>query len=311
MSPLNWSALKNKKLGMVNTLADAIAGAEACLPEFSGHRLVVSSDYGGSHTGSAFDVYSILIGDLSLCGEWFEARSGIRNQFLRNDRRMSYKTLNDRQRQRALGPFLAAADLIPGLCVSLAVSKNVGSLFQKDIGPVNPELKECLSWRKNLSERTFRVIHFVSAFVALLSRPGQDVLWFTDEDEIAANEERLTIFTKVWANVLGHYAIHTLGHLRCGTTKCDTGLNDIEDLTAIPDLAAGAVSDLLTPVVGSMRTGVITPLPINQKVKSTVIGNWLLNQNHRLKKLILTIDRKPRSSELYIGRLKLTQLSAT
>jgi hypothetical protein len=309
MSPLNWSALKNKKLGMMNVLADALAGTEVLLPEFSGPRLVVSSDYSGSHSGSPFEVYSILIGDLALCGEWFQARSRVRNQFLRNDRRMSYKTLNDRQRQRALGPFLAAADLIPGLCVSLAVSKNAGSLFQKDIGPVAKELTACLLWHKNLSERAFRVIHFVSAFVALLSRPGQDVLWFTDEDEIAANEERLTIFTKVWANVLSNYAIHGLGNLRCGTTKCDTGLNDIEDLTAIPDLAAGAVSDLLAPVVGNMHEGIITPLPLNQKMKSTFIGNWLLNQKHRLKKLILTIDRKPDSAELYIGRLRLTQLS--
>lgn len=309
MSPLNWSALKNKKLGMMSVLADVIAGAEALLPEFSGPCLVVSSDYSGFHSGSAFEVYSILIGDLALCGEWFQARSGVRNRFLSNDRRMSYKTLNDRQRQRALGPFLAAADLIPGLCVSLAVSKNVGSLFQKDLGPVDQELTACLLWHKNLAERTFRVIHFVSAFVALLSRPGQDVLWFTDEDEIAANEKRLTIFTKVWANVLSNYAIHALGHLRCGTTKCDTGLNDIEDLTAVPDLAAGAVSDLLTPVAGNIRTGIITPLPSNQKMKSTLIGNWLINQNHRLKKLILTIDRKPDSTELNIGRLRLTQLS--
>jgi hypothetical protein len=66
--------------------------------------------------------------------------------------------------------------------VGLAVSRNAGSLFGREIGPVNPELAECLSWDKNLSERAFGVIHFVSAFIALLSRPARDVLWFTDED---------------------------------------------------------------------------------------------------------------------------------
>src|SRR6266700_5970420 len=109
MSPSHWNALK--KIGMVKILGDVLADAEVLAPELCGPCLIVTSDYSGSHSGSAFEVYSLLVGDLTRCREWFRVRSGIRSEFLKDRRRMSYKTLNDRQRQRALGPFLAAADL--------------------------------------------------------------------------------------------------------------------------------------------------------------------------------------------------------
>jgi hypothetical protein len=237
----NWNALSSKDYGLTGLLAKIMLAGRGCAPDIKGPCLIVTSDYSGSHRGSSYEIYSILLGDLAYCSAWREARLSIRGDFLADKRRISYKGLNDRQQRRALKPFLDAADLIPGVCASLAVSKSVQSLFERDLAPVNPELIDCLSWNKSLFERALRIVHVVSFWIAGLSRPNQDVLWFSDEDEIAANPERLTLLTKVWANVMNSYTTHPLRHLKCGTTKCDDGSKEIEDFAAIPDLVAGAV----------------------------------------------------------------------
>src|ERR1039457_1632510 len=112
-------------------------------------------------------------------------------------------------------------------------------------------------------------------FIAGLSQKNQDVFWFSDEDEIAANPQRLTLLTKMWANVISNYPVHSLRHLKCGTTRSDDGSNEIEDFAAIPDLVAGALSDLLTSIAGQFRLGLIVPFRLDSKAKATMIGQWL------------------------------------
>lgn len=235
----NWEALSTKNLGLTATLGHIMAEAKVHVPKTSGPCLVVTSDYSGSHRDSVYEVYSVLVADLAFCNEWRATRQKIRNRFLSQNRRMSYKGLNDGQRRRALAPFLFAANQIPGVCASLAVAKNVGTLFTQDDSPMNPELAEYLSWNEAAFERALRIVHFVSFFIAGVSRPNQDVFWFSDEDEIAANPQRVTLLTRLWANVMSHYTVHPLRHLKCGTTKSDDGSNEIEDLAAVPDLAVG------------------------------------------------------------------------
>ena len=94
------------------------------------------------------------------------------------------------------------------------------------------------------------------------------MFWFSDEDEIAANPQRLTLLTKLWANVISNYTVHSLRHLKCGTTGSDDGSNEIEDFAAIPDLVAGALSDLLTSIAGQFRLGPDRPFPAGFKSES-------------------------------------------
>ena len=309
MSSRNWQALGAKKLGLTTSLAQIMCNARSCEPNISGPCLVVTSDYSGSHRGAAYEVYSVLVADFAFCEKWRALRRDIRSRFLPNGRRMSYKALNDANRRKALWPFLVAANSIPGVCASLAVAKNVETLFMPDNAPINAELEACLSWNRSLFERALRIVHFVSFFVAGFSLPNQDVLWFSDEDEIAANPERLALLTKLCANVVSNYGLHPLRHLRCGTTKSDDGSYEVEDLAAIPDLAAGALVDILTPLAGQLRTGVILPGPLDSKPKSSNIGRWLMDSNHPLKKITLVIDKKPDSEALTVGEVALHDLT--
>jgi hypothetical protein len=299
----NWNVLSEQNFGLSALLARMMLEGRSSTLDVKGPCLLVTSDYGGSHQRSSYEIYSVLLSDLKYCGRWHEARESIRSKFLADGRRMSYKDLNDRQRRNALVPFLDAADLIPGMCISLAVSKTVETLFEKDTSQVNPDLIECLDWSKSLFERALRIVHVVSFWIAGLSRPNQDVLWFSDEDEIAANPARLALLTKVWANVMNNYTVHPLRHLKCGTTKCDNGSKDIEDFAAIPDLVAGGLSDILTALGGSYRPGLV--LPFGQcKTKAKVVGHWLSHQNGGLQKVVLVIDQEPDTSRLMITRLR-------
>lgn len=302
----NWARL-GKIGGVIKALSDIMTSA-SCTPSARGPLLVVASDYSGSHDASRYDVYSVLVADWAFCDEWEVARRAVRDRFLVDHRRMSYKSLNDRRRQSALGPFLNAARLIPGLLICLGISKGVRTIFEACEAPISSGLSECLSWKTSLLERTLRVIHVVSFSVAGMSRAHQDVFWFSDEDEIAANENQLRLLTKVWANIQSNYLSHSLRHLRCGTTLCDTGANDIEDLTAIPDLAAGAVADLLTRASGAMHTDVITPMPVGTKYKAMFIGNWLSREPSYLRKIVLRIDKESDSDRLVVGHVRLHQL---
>lgn len=306
----NWGILATKDFGLTTLLAKTMVEGRCCNPEIKGPCLIVASDYSGSHKESSYDIYSVLLGDLKHCDGWHEARLEIRRQFLSDNRRMSYKGLNDRQRRKALGRFLDAADLIPGVCASLAVSKCIKTLFEQDFSQINPELIECRSWNESLFERVLRIVHIVSFWIAGLSLPHQDVLWFSDEDEIAANSQRLALLTKVWANVMNNYTVHTLRHLKCGTTKCDDGSKEIEDFAAIPDLVAGALSDLLTSIAGQYRPNLIVPLRDGSKAKATFIGHWLSQQHHSLNKIILVIDKDNDSPGFIISRLSFNDLSS-
>ena len=128
----------------------------------------------------------------------------------------------------------------------------------------DPDLKEYSHWDDAVFEKLLRVVHIASLFVAGLSRPYQDLLWITDEDAIVADERRLREFVDIFSKVCSHYLKHNLRHIRIGTTKSDTGKRDVEDLVAIADLVAGALSRLLTEYhkIGMVLTvGLITPAP--------------------------------------------------
>lgn len=302
----NWEELAKKVIGLSSRLGEMMLSAGP-IPELGGPAIFIGSDYSGAHAGSAYDVYAVFLIDSDGCGRLIEGRRLL--DPILGTRRMSYKGLNDGKKRKALLPFLSHADGIPGICVTVAVAKSAGTLFERDTTDIDPGLLPCLAWKNSSSERALRIVHLVSFLLAGVSSSGQDVLWFTDEDEIAANDARLTLLTKLFANISSHYLLHELRHLRCGTTKCDNGSNEIEDLTAIPDLAAGAVSQLLTSIEGRVRTGVITPFSLQAKTKDVLIGRWLSNQQCNLKKIILRIEPEANSRRLNIAQMRFWEIS--
>jgi hypothetical protein len=298
--PKNWNHLDNPDLGFMKGFSEFIVQIEneatGLLPDIrQGSTIFVGSDYSGQHNIAQYESYTLLLADLERCGNWETKRQQVRQRFLADGRRMSYKDLRDQLRKRALIPFLIAADSIPGLLVTVLVNKQIDSLFERE-GRLNmskPDLKEYEHWDRAVFEKLLRVLHFVSFFVAGLSRSDQNVLWITDEDEIVANSAKLQEVCNIFLGLCSHYLKHNLRHARIGTTKSDTGIRDVEDLVAVADLAAGALCQLLTEyqtLEWDLSSGLIVPPPKRLPSKAKLIMDWVAESNHPLKRLVFIID---------------------
>ena len=245
-----WNLPSRPELGLIGRISEMLRRegekGPSRLPVLSSEWLLVASDYSGQHASAPYEGYSILLGDFGQCSSWYAARSRVRSSLLSDGRRLAYKNLRDRRQEMALIPFLNAADDIPGVLLTVLVDRQIDNLFRFDEEDLTePNIGPLARWPRTTLEKMLRVVHLISLLLAGLSKPGQNVVWITDQDEIAANETRLNELLIAFRNVASNYLSHGLGHLRIGTTDVDDGSRDIEDLASVADLAAGAAVDSL------------------------------------------------------------------
>lgn len=308
-----WFHEHEAHLGAMNTLSATIASLERKhpdrIPSLRGQpTLLIGSDYSGFHRGAAFEVTSLVITNFESLGPWDEHRMHVRKRYLPELRRMSYKALNDGHRRAALLPFLEVANLIPGLLLTVAIDKNVPTIFSSEDADASKQARShplFEGWKTAPIERAMRAIHFASLLLRGLSCAGQDLWWFTDQDEIVANEQRLSSFVSLMANVSSHYLSHSLRHMRIGTTASDTGRRDIEDFVAIPDFAAGALQEVLNPCYARGlldARSILVPTGQELVPKARRIVDWFADNTQLLRRLTFIIDEptegKPRITSL-------------
>lgn len=312
--PRLWKPLTDPDFGLMTLFSRSIEAAETrdknYLPDLRrGSVMFVASDYSGQNDFADYQSLSFLFADLNYCNTWEKKRQILRQQYLADGRRMAFKNLNDNKRWKALPAFLEAADTIPGLVATILIDKRINNLFKKSgsFDMNQPELRPYSHWKQSSFIKVLSIIHFVSFFIAGLSAPNQDIIWITDEDEIAANESRLRELTTLWGNILSHYTQHNLRHLRCGTTRSDNGSREIEDLASIPDLIAGTLTELLTMqrAEGLLpKSTFIVPPPKRLSKKTIEIMNWFSTTHQPLKRLVFVVEPVTDSTELLVKRLQ-------
>jgi hypothetical protein len=297
----------------MNTIDRVVGAAASSLPDLrASDSLICASDYSGQHKESAFEAYSFVIAGSASWGLWEKRRLELRSGDLQS-RRISFKALSDGAKRRAIPAFLDAADLLDGLVAVFLVDKRIGSLFGKDQRFDFSGLSEYEEYGAHVFERLLRVIHFLSFLVGGLSSQKQNIYWFTDADDIAANQKRVRTLVDIFARVSGHYITHDLGHFRCGTAEdCDNGSRQVEDLCAIADLSAGAATALVncyreTNTMPASK--LIVPAPATLAPKAAFIGKWL-SCGGKLKRLVLALERDGESSSIRVKRLALHGVAA-
>ncbi len=285
------SGVINKELSRLDHAYDD------CLPDLrASHTLLLGSDYSGEASKSPYMVYSFLLTSLEAWAGWDPLRLKIRQTFLSDSRRMSFKRLGDGQRRKALIPLLEAANGLEGLSFSVAFNKRCESVFAArpplDLG--NPGFAAYRKWKVGVLEKAFFIAHILGVLLAGLAASGQDVMWFTDEDSIGANDDRVRELTELFAWITSLYLTFTLGRCRCGTSKCDNGSGQIEDFLAIPDLIAGAVSE-------QMALKSTDPDEFSQiywmhrgdfSDKTSAITWWFSDARRPLRRLLCVVDPK-------------------
>lgn len=270
--------------------------------------LLVASDFAGSHSSLRFETYSFLVMTLQSNRTWLDCQRIFRTRVLRSKRRIAFKGLADKLKRASMPAFLDMGSEIDGSLITFAIAKNVDSLFEESAP--NEDSDTLLgNWpKKHVKERLLRILHLGGFLLSGLSAPAQNILWVTDEDEIASNVGQLVALTSVFGRIASNYLSHDLGRMRCGTTKSDDGSLVLEDAVAYADLAAGAVSELLTELRGErnkLAQGIMTTVSANVSWKARGIAQWLAGTSGRLKRRTLFLDINPITDRLRVAEFQL------
>lgn len=127
--------------------------------------------------------------------------------------------------------------------------------------------------------------------LAGFSAPSQDVMWFLDEDDVVANPKRVCEASEIAGLIVSKLIPHDMGRFRFGNTTCDDGSLSIEDLASIPDLAAGAICELLAHGLPS-ETPLMSAFPSGLTSKARAILKWCcLSRAYPLKMSFVLLER--------------------
>lgn len=207
---------------------------------------------------------------------------------------MSYKRLDDPRRQEALVPFLAAASEVDGHLVAIAVDKKKKwlSTVPGSMDDIQKALGLKASWNPRSFEAMMRKVHFASILLSIWSRPHGNVTWITDEDEFVANDARHDDALQAAARMSSLYFSHPMGVFRLNTTGQDPSDREYEDLCAIPDLAAGMLSEISTRLTkdGVWEDKLKRVLDVALPFKTDLIADWFWDEGMRLRKTLVSID---------------------
>ncbi|TCC29681.1 hypothetical protein [Kribbella speibonae] len=281
------TAISNCISGAGPLIADSVASVRAspCLMMFS--------DYGGAHNAARFEVISFMVTTPGGLTNFWTERQRLRRGQLGAARRMSYKTLNDKVRLRSLSGYLDAADHVTGLLITFAVDKRAAHRLSEDHHP-EVAFGGLAPWSPRAFRKLTRIGHLAGIVVQGLRGDGQDLLWITDEDEIAPNPHKHSEATRLMAHLISSYCTGPLGHFRFGTTASDPGDLHIEDLAAVPDLAAGCLNQILSDMSPDPASRVVERLfiPSGGAVhpKLTQITTWLAANASALTKVNVVVD---------------------
>jgi hypothetical protein len=291
----HWKPVNKIIFPWSNTLNNIFSNS--AVPSFDGDIIYILSDYSGDIKDSDYNIISILFIDLKNSAEWFFNQNKIRKESLLSARKMSFKNLNDRIRQQALIPFLKNANNLSGICFSFAIKKNIKNLLLTDkiFDLFKNDALFNAKWNNKDLEKMLRVTHFISFILGGLARPNQNIYWISDEDNIFANNDRTRDLSRIVSAFTSYYIDFNLGELGVGTTQIDEGDFIEEDLSAVPDLIAGALSESITTLANNYKEHI--PPKIIFKYdgefsnKTDMILSWLFNNDYKLKKLVILFDK--------------------
>lgn len=289
-----WNDLNSEIIKVFDDFNEAIKKKNFEFPDFRNTSdLFIASDYSGEHKTANYVAYSFLIGDSNQLKSFDVNRQEVREKYNITDRTVAFKKLsNDNLLEIAITEFLRSTDLIPGLLLVFLVNKNIEGLF-KNIDPQKIPIEEFHNWKSKDFKKLVWILYLMSFFVAGLSKKEQSIKWLTDQDNIVANENRLVAVSQYFASVLGSFIPHPLEYRGVITTENDNEKFDKEDLVSIPDLAGGALTELLT--VHSNENNIpddktLVALSNNLSPKTTKLGGWLAENNFPLKKLFFRVE---------------------
>lgn len=257
------------------------------LPDFSRCEAVgVFSDYSDKSTGQGdYNTYTLVLVNLgALSGVSSDVKVVRLRHGLSVDHELSFKGLHHGPTQRALPDLIDCAERLPGLVVSVLVSRKVPSLFAPSRAGARQFIIDAGfdGIPQPVAEATLRVTHLAAYFIRLLCSRHHKLFWMSDRDDMLANPRRAGQF---WS--LANRAIHALspdsfpivGFAQEFAER--TPEFDLQFVLSVADLFAGATGPALTSLTSTT--------PVTFRNAAIPIVQALGRESLFLKKLTLTV----------------------
>lgn len=271
-------------------------------------KYILASDYSGQHKTSSHIVYSFALLDLNL-GPWVPIRRMVRDTYLGDGRRISFKGMNDRKQRTALIPFLEAAEYLSGCIISIAFDKRLQTL------QASPALMQSGLLRGNWKAASAQDM-FVKALLAatILARwvpVGADIYWLSDRDSSLANDDLADDLHLVTAKL---YGMLTSGNPKppftknseffLGTPEAWVDPLVAEDLIALSDLSAGMVTEVVSSISEKHPSKLMSKKGVvlhNKEFKEKVetIKDWYWHQSASMEKTCVVADLHDSTAHMY------------
>lgn len=228
----------------------------------------------------------LCVDDVSL-RQWASKQSEILQ--LTQGRVIKYSKLNDRIRQKGLVPLLQSAYDLCGISVTIAIEQAVIDAWVDETGEIiAPIIQKNFqhAWKHPSLWKASVVVDNVNLLLdTFYLNEGRKIVCFDNDDDIWGNENQ----KKDFQNMMEQWRSHT------GSTNRDV-VNLTFDrfdplgtsLTAIPDLAAGAVSSILHGLQNPERMdgpAKVATLP----GKARIIGEWIWAMPRSLHTVVIVV----------------------
>jgi hypothetical protein len=222
------------------------------LRAFNNETVAAFSDYGGESKDGKYLTYSTLVCGWNLTGPFLEMMSSVRQRHGLGTKEIAFKDFRMGQVQRALPEYLTALNVVPGFLFTLAVDKQLTSLF----GPQGKETRELIARaltevgagerKPEVNEKLLRVVHVAVFLTGLLAHDGQKIFWMTDHDAISPTREMHEKTLVLFQRVLGIYAREGYTFpLIGGAMPFEERSLETLDLLSATDVVAGSLDQYL------------------------------------------------------------------
>lgn len=295
---MSWNNLREPLFPWAQSIHRIVASERP--PKITGKHMVIATDASGTGHASGYRVNVFLCVDVLASTEFEKTRRGIRSTYLRDGRRMSYKSLSDRRRREALVPFLNAARNLAGLCLVVIVNKRLRRLCFSEPGDYQ-KLRDRVGltsrWKDAELEEAIRSTYTIATLLGSLSNPEQNILWLSDEDNLFANATHGADVARLLATFATYHVPHILRQRNIATTALDSGERELEDLVAVADLAAGGIAEAANQVAkqcgGRIPNNLAIEFTGKLSPKADLITEWFWRAPGRLSRVAVRFDEHP------------------
>ncbi|HWP84138.1 MAG TPA: hypothetical protein VNN17_03035 [Terriglobia bacterium] len=297
-----WNRFSGLANNIADTLNEAIHARYLKRPQAFCHlagakKLLLTADYSG-HRMSPYRTVGLLLVNKDDVAPWKSRLQHLRKGCL-GRRRLSYKDLrHDTIRRKALPHFLASADRLRGYCLAVAFAKNLDPLVE-DVADHKGLLAPLAQWPKPLRLWGLYVTVVAATLIQSTCSADADFVFFTDEDELVSPRERLEQFVTLLRVVVRDIGPNQYGTITYGTAGMTGNNLFVEDMCAVPDLVAGALTDYLRSA-GGEATLEVPSTALDPRAR--VVIDWMLTKAGGLTRLAAVDDAAPAPQ---IGRVRL------